>query len=193
MLACRIDLAMDCASSGDGHSCGTAVAAFGRIWISLTIAASLSGYSPAAQTGYTPAQITSCLWLECDHVHVLRRLHGARETARGDDRPDRDVPRPEPPVGLEDVRREYSLPNPTLTVVDQAGKQTDSGWALEESMDVEWAHAIAPGANILVVEAAPSNSADPGTAKPVERGEHGTEHGGRRGGLDELGIQRDAQ
>jgi subtilase family serine protease len=45
-----------------------------------------------------------------------------------------------------------------LNVVDQAGTQTDSGWALEESMDVEWAHAIAPGASILVVEAAPSYS-----------------------------------
>ena len=52
----------------------------------------------------------------------------------------------------------YGLPNPSITVVDQAGTQSNSGWALEESMDVEWAHAIAPGANILVVEAAPSNS-----------------------------------
>jgi subtilase family serine protease len=52
----------------------------------------------------------------------------------------------------------YGLPTPSLTVVDQAGTQTDSGWALEESLDVEWAHAMAPGANILVVEAAPSYS-----------------------------------
>jgi len=29
----------------------------------------------------------------------------------------------------------------------------DSGWALEESLDVEWAHAIAPKAKILLVEA----------------------------------------
>ena len=34
-----------------------------------------------------------------------------------------------------------------------AGNVTNSGWALEESMDVEWAHAIAPDAIILVVEA----------------------------------------
>ena len=38
-------------------------------------------------------------------------------------------------------------------MVNQAGTQTNSGWAAEESLDVEWAHAIAPGANILVVEA----------------------------------------
>jgi subtilase family serine protease len=29
----------------------------------------------------------------------------------------------------------------------------DSGWAMETSLDVEWAHAIAPGAKILLVEA----------------------------------------
>ena len=89
---------------------------------------------------------------------------------------------------LKTFDAQYGLPNPSLTVVDQAGTQTNSGWALEESMDVEWAHAIAPGANILVVEAAPSNSEISGATKPVERGKHGTEHGGCRGDLDELGI-----
>ncbi len=43
-------------------------------------------------------------------------------------------------------------------MVNQAGSQTNTGWAQEESLDVEWAHAIAPGASILVVEAAPSYS-----------------------------------
>jgi hypothetical protein len=47
----------------------------------------------------------------------------------------------------------YGLPDPALSVDDLAGNQTDYGWALEESLDVEWAHAIAPAANILVVEA----------------------------------------
>jgi subtilase family serine protease len=50
--------------------------------------------------------------------------------------------------------QEFSLPAPPqLIVADQAGGATNAGWALEESMDVEWAHAIAPGATILVVEA----------------------------------------
>ena len=30
---------------------------------------------------------------------------------------------------------------------------TDSGWAMETCLDVEWAHAIAPDAKILLVEA----------------------------------------
>jgi subtilase family serine protease len=47
----------------------------------------------------------------------------------------------------------FGLPDPIINVVNQAGQASDDGWALEESLDVEWAHAIAPGANILVVEA----------------------------------------
>ncbi len=53
----------------------------------------------------------------------------------------------------------FNLPDPKLTVESQSGTavsataQTNSGWTEEESLDVEWAHAIAPGANILVVEA----------------------------------------
>ena len=46
--------------------------------------------------------------------------------------------------------------------VNQSGStrglpRTDSGWALEIALDVEWAHAIAPGAKILLVEARSSS------------------------------------
>jgi subtilase family serine protease len=47
--------------------------------------------------------------------------------------------------------------NGCFTKVDQNGgtnfPRTDSGWALEISLDIQWAHAIAPGAKILLVEA----------------------------------------
>ena len=46
-----------------------------------------------------------------------------------------------------------SLTTPTLTVENYAGTTTNSGWAVETSLDVEWAHAIAPKASILLVEA----------------------------------------
>ena len=36
----------------------------------------------------------------------------------------------------------------------------DSGWALEISLDVQWAHAIAPGAKILLVEASSNSFTD---------------------------------
>jgi subtilase family serine protease len=47
----------------------------------------------------------------------------------------------------------YDLPTPQLYVDNQAGHGANPSWDLEESMDVGWAHAIAPGAAILVVEA----------------------------------------
>ena len=34
-----------------------------------------------------------------------------------------------------------------------AGPKADSNWGMEIALDVEWAHAIAPGASILLVEA----------------------------------------
>ncbi len=47
----------------------------------------------------------------------------------------------------------YNLPQTTPTVINLGGAKSNDGWALEESLDVEWAHAIAPGANIVIVEA----------------------------------------
>jgi subtilase family serine protease len=38
--------------------------------------------------------------------------------------------------------------------------KADPGWALEVSLDVQWAHAIAPGAKILLVEATSSSGTD---------------------------------
>jgi len=61
---------------------------------------------------------------------------------------------------------QYGLPacttaNGCFSKVNQTGgtsyPRTDSGWALEISLDIQWAHAIAPGAKILLVEAS-SNS-----------------------------------
>ncbi|MDQ3897142.1 MAG: S53 family peptidase [Actinomycetota bacterium] len=62
--------------------------------------------------------------------------------------------------------KQYGLPSCTtangcFTKVNQTGgtayPKVDPGWALEISLDVQWAHAIAPGAKILLVEAS-SNS-----------------------------------
>jgi len=66
--------------------------------------------------------------------------------------------------------RQFGLPacttsNGCFAKVSQTGSksrlpQTNSGWALEISLDVQWAHAIAPGAKILLVEANSANAAD---------------------------------
>ncbi len=48
----------------------------------------------------------------------------------------------------------FGLPQATLGVYYPQGKPSaNSGWALETSLDVQWAHAVAPGARIVVVVA----------------------------------------
>jgi hypothetical protein len=58
----------------------------------------------------------------------------------------------------------FNLSDPTFTKVNQTGGTTmpsaDSGWASEIALDVEWSHAIAPGANILLVEANSNSFSD---------------------------------
>jgi subtilase family serine protease len=61
------------------------------------------------------------------------------------------------------------LPDPPLTVVNQAGTRTNAVWSSEAAMDVEWAHAIAPGASILVVEARTDALSDLITAVDLAR------------------------
>ena len=118
----------------------------------------LSGVSQYQPSGYTPAQITGAYQL-----NAISFTSSSGMAVKGDGTGETIAliemyhdPNIQSDLATFDAK--YNLPNPTLTVVNQAGSQTDSGWALEESMDVEWAHAIAPGANILVVEAAPSYS-----------------------------------
>jgi hypothetical protein len=52
---------------------------------------------------------------------------------------------------------QFGLPVANLKIVNQSGGSSlpsgNTGWAGEISLDVEWAHAIAPGASILLVEA----------------------------------------
>ena len=75
-----------------------------------------------------------------------------------------DDPAAESDLGVFSSR--FGLPactraNGCFAKVNQSGgssyPRANAGWALEISLDIEWAHAIAPGAKILLVEAA-SNS-----------------------------------
>jgi subtilase family serine protease len=59
---------------------------------------------------------------------------------------------------LAEFDAEFGISAPPSFTVDNLGATTiDAGWALETALDVEWAHAIAPDANIVLVEA-PSDS-----------------------------------
>ena len=57
---------------------------------------------------------------------------------------------------------QFGLPAPSFQVVYASGTQPsrDFGWELEESLDIEWAHAVAPNAKIYLVEAASNSYSD---------------------------------
>ena len=79
------------------------------------------------------------------------------------------------PNALSDLNTwnaEYGYPQvSTCTTLSQSGPcfeqvnpqgtpKVNSGWALEESLDIEWAHAEAPGAKIVLVQAASNSNAN---------------------------------
>ena len=84
---------------------------------------------------------------------------------------------------------EFSLPAITVDRVNETGgtsypaSDSTGGWELEESLDVEWAHAMAPGASIMLVEASSATDSDLLAAVAVCVGP-------RQRGFDELGGQR---
>ncbi|MGP0066177.1 MAG: peptidase S8 and S53 subtilisin kexin sedolisin [Isosphaeraceae bacterium] len=109
-------------------------------------------------SGYTPAQITGAYGL-----NAITFTSPSGSTIQGDGSGQtialiEEYHDPHIQSDLKTFDSQYHLPAASLTVVNQAGNQTNNSWALEEAMDVEYAHAIAPGARILVVEAAPSSS-----------------------------------
>ncbi len=61
-----------------------------------------------------------------------------------------------------DCRVSGVTPCITFTVIYAAGKKPRSncGWAQEAALDIEWAHAMAPLANIVLIEAASSRFSD---------------------------------
>jgi subtilase family serine protease len=63
---------------------------------------------------------------------------------------------------LQTFDKQFGLKTANLQVVYPSGQpsKTDGGWALETAMDVEWAHAIAPDAKILVVGAKSASITD---------------------------------
>ncbi|HVX10130.1 MAG TPA: Ig-like domain-containing protein [Pirellulales bacterium] len=68
--------------------------------------------------------------------------------------------------------QQFGLPAPPdFSTVYASGSQpaSDAGWSLEIALDVEWAHAIAPGASIVLVESASSGISDLMAAVNVAR------------------------
>lgn len=66
---------------------------------------------------------------------------------------------------LQMFSTQFGLPAPNLQVIFASGTPpTNSGWNLEEALDTEWAHAMAPNATIYLVEAMSNSLSDLFTA-----------------------------
>ncbi len=108
-------------------------------------------------SGYAPAQITGAYGL-----NAIRFTTPGGSTVAGDGSGQTIAivdlyhdPALQASLNAFDVR--YGLPSVTVTVDNQAGSQINDAWSGEETLDVEWAHAIAPGARLLVIEVAPGS------------------------------------
>src|SRR5437667_11422510 len=73
------------------------------------------------------------------------------------------------PTALQDLQRfssDFGLPAPSLKIYYPCGTPTfskamhgvEAGWAFETSLDLQWAHAIAPDANLVLVAANPAET-----------------------------------
>jgi hypothetical protein len=104
-------------------------------------------------TGYSPAQIR--------HAYGFDRINFSGTAADGTGTTIAIVDAFNDPTISSDLTqfdKAFNIPDPpSFSQVNQTGGNslppTDNGWAGEIALDVEWAHAIAPGAKILLVEA----------------------------------------
>jgi autotransporter-associated beta strand protein len=112
-------------------------------------------FTSSGPVGYTATQI-----LDAYGVNQLV-VNGAQPTGTGETIAIIDAYNdPNITADLQTFDTAMGLPAPpSFTVVSQTGSTTTlpandtTGWAVEESLDVEWAHTMAPGANIMLVEA----------------------------------------
>ena len=163
-LAAAVAVSLVLAGGGgaaNGHASAAAVCpapAFGAAHCHALVVTDRNGnpLASTSPTGLSPATIKSV------YGYTTSTTAGAGQTIAIVDA--YDDPNAESDLAV--FSGQYGLPacttaNGCFTKVDQSGgtsyPRTNTGWALEISLDIQWAHAIAPGAKILLVEAA-SNS-----------------------------------
>jgi hypothetical protein len=112
------------------------------------------GNTPAESGGFTPQQLRHAYGFDQIRFNSTILGDGTGQTIAIVDAFDN----PNSAADLHVFDQIFGLPDPpSFQVVNQNGGSTrpaaNVGWGLEIALDVEWAHAIAPGANILLVEA----------------------------------------
>jgi hypothetical protein len=116
-------------------------------------------FSTAGPTGYTPAQVR--------HAYGFDQVWFNGVAGDGSGQTIAIVDAYDDPTIASDLAQfdwAFGLPNPVFQKVNQWGGGTpppaNPNWGVEIALDVEWAHAIAPGARILLVEANSNSDAD---------------------------------
>jgi subtilase family serine protease len=113
-------------------------------------------YASSGPVGYTPAQIRHAYGFDRISFGDVVPADGSGQTIAIVDAYDD----PTIAADLHAFDARFGLPDPALIKVNQSGGTQYPApnvlWAEEISLDVEWAHAIAPGARILLVEATTS-------------------------------------
>jgi hypothetical protein len=116
---------------------------------SITLSPAATSASPR---GYTPAQVRQAYGFDSVRFNGIVGDGTGQTIAIVDAYNDPDIA-----GDLSVFSSTFGLPQANLSVVNQAGgkslPKTDAGWAGETALDVEWAHAMAPAAKILLVEA----------------------------------------
>lgn len=122
----------------------------------------------AGPTGMTPAEIKS--------AYGLNSVSFGSTAANGSGTTIAIVDAYSDPNVVSDLHQfdlAFGLSDPTLTQVNENGGSSlpagNKSWSDEIALDVEWAHAIAPGANILLVEASSASMSDLMTAVNTAR------------------------
>jgi subtilase family serine protease len=115
----------------------------------------------SAPTGYAPSQVS--------HAYGFNQITFNNGTIKGDGSGQTIaiVDAYDDPNITSDLHQfdlAFGLPDPAFTKVNENGGTAlpagNTAWATEIALDVEWAHAIAPGASILLVEADSNSLAD---------------------------------
>ncbi|HEV7999644.1 MAG TPA: hypothetical protein VGP63_07180, partial [Planctomycetaceae bacterium] len=127
------------------------------------------GASPAttlASAPYTPSQVTTAYGVNRIQFGTVAGTGAGQTIAIVDAFNDPNI------IGdTATFNNQFNLPQfnvsggPTLSVLNQTGGTTPptingQGWDVEESLDVQWAHSIAPQANIILYESNTNNDSD---------------------------------
>jgi hypothetical protein len=115
--------------------------------------------STSGPTGYTPAQVRHAYGFDQVWFGGVAGTGAGQTIAIVDAYDDPNIA-----GDLHQFDLAFGLPDPVLAKVNQGGGAAlpapNAAWTGEIALDVEWAHAAAPGARILLVEANSNSNAD---------------------------------